>query len=216
MNAGILPVKELSAAKQRLAAHFDEDGRAEIARALLTDALQLCKTTAGFLNWWVISSDREVLELATAYGCHGITDNAATLNQALAYAAQVVANEGATSITIIPVDAPLTYAGDLQELVDTGETSEMVVVPSAHDGGTNALFMQPPTLMEPRFGPQSLHAHMSLASRLGYRCSVLVLPRLGLDIDTIEDVDEFLSKDKVGNSTTAQVLRRLRGEEAPV
>jgi 2-phospho-L-lactate guanylyltransferase len=212
MDAGILPVKRLENAKQRLLDHFSEEDRAEIARALLEDALHLCQSTSGFLVWWVISSDREVLELAQTYGCRGITDDAPTLNQALAYAAQVVASEGADSATIIPSDAPLAYAGDLRELLDTGETSEMVVVPSGKDGGTNALYMSPPTLMEPRFGPQSLHAHLSLAGRLGHRCSVLVLPRLGLDIDTIDDVDEFLSKDKVGTSKTAQVLRRLRPE----
>ena len=214
MDAGILPVKRLDQAKQRLGEHFSEEGRAEIARALLEDALKLCQSTTGFLTWWVISPDREVLDRATTYGCYGITDNAATLNQALAYAAQVVASEGAESATVIQSDAPLAYGGDLRELLDTGETSELVVVPSGKDGGTNALYMSPPTLMEPRFGPQSLHAHMSLASRLGHRCSVLVLPRLGLDIDTIEDVDEFLARDKVGTSNTAQVLRRLRAETA--
>ena len=214
MDAGILPVKRLDEAKQRLAEHFNEEGRAEIARALLEDALNLCRLTSGFLTWWVISPDREVLELARTYGCFGITDNAATLNQALAYASQVVAGEGADSATIIPSDAPLAYTGDLRALLDTGETSEIVLVPSGKDGGTNGLYMRPPALLEPRFGPQSLHAHMSLASRLGHRCSVLVLSRLGLDIDTIEDVDEFLAHDKVGNSKTAEVLKRLRGEIA--
>lgn len=215
MDAGILPVKGLARGKQRLAEHFGEAGRAEIARALLADAMELCRQSSAFLTWFVISDDAEVLDIATAHGCRGIKDEICSLNSALAYASQTVAAEDASSITIIPSDAPMAYAGDLRDLVDTGSTSEIVVVPSEKGGGTNGLYMRLPTSMEPRFGPASMQAHVSLAERLGHRCSILVLPRLALDIDTVEDVDTFLAKDKVGTSHTAAVLRRLRQTEEP-
>jgi 2-phospho-L-lactate/phosphoenolpyruvate guanylyltransferase len=209
MDAGILPVKALAKAKQRLAEHYGEESRSEIARALLTDALELCRQSSGFLTWWVVSEDAEVLDLATTYGCYGIKDEEQTLNGALTLASYAVAREGAESITIVPGDAPLAYAGDLQDLVDTGTTSDIVVVPSERDGGTNGLYMRPPTLMEPHFGTSSLQAHVALAERLGHRCSILVLPRLALDIDTPDDVTRFLKKDNLGTSKTSEVLRRL-------
>lgn len=211
MDVGILPVKGLNRAKQRLVERFGEEGRAEIARALLSDALELCRTSSGFLSWWVVSDDPEVLDLAGGYGCHGLKDQADSLNGALSQAAHAVAMEGATSITIVPSDAPLAYSGDLRDLVDTGTTSDIAIVPSERDGGTNALYMRPPTLMEPRFGTASMQAHVSLAERLGYRCSILVLPRLALDIDTPEDVEAFIRKDKMRTSKTSEVLRRLTG-----
>lgn len=211
MDAGILPVKRLVDAKRRLGEHFSDEARIQIARSLLEDALRLCRSSAGFLTWWVVSDDPAVLDRAAAYGCFGIKDEAENLNGALAFAIRKVEAEGAQSVTIIPCDAPLAYEGDLRDLVDTGEQSDIVLVPSEKDGGTNAIYMRPPTLLDPMFGPQSLNAHMSLAGRLGLRCSMLILPRLGLDIDTIEDVDEFLKRDTVGASATTRVLKTLRG-----
>ena len=210
MDAGILPVKRLDKAKQRLGEHFSDEARLQIARALLEDALRLCRSTAGFITWWVVSDDPNVLDRASAYNLFGIKDESETLNGAVAFATRKVEMEGATSVTIIPSDAPLAFEGDLRDLLDTGTTSDLVLVPSERDGGTNAVYMRPPTLLDPQFGPHSLNAHMSLAGRLGLRCSMLVLPRLSLDIDTLEDVDDFLRRDTLGTSTSARVLKTLR------
>ena len=211
MDAGILPVKRLDQAKQRLGKHFSDEARLAIARALLEDALRLCRSTAGFIQWWVVSEDPHVLDRASDYGCFGMKDESDTLNGAIAFATRKVQMEGATSVTIIPSDAPLAFAGDLRDLLDTGATSDIVLVPSERDGGTNAIYMRPPTLLDPQFGPHSMNAHMSLAGRLGLRCSMLVLPRLSLDIDTLEDVDAFLKRDTLGTSATLRVLKTLRG-----
>lgn len=210
MDAGILPVKRLDRAKQRLGEHFSDEARLQIARALLEDALRLCRSSAGFISWWVVSDDPNVLDRASSYNLHGIKDESETLNGAIAFATRKVELEGATSVTIIPSDAPLAFEGDLRDLLDTGATSDLVLVPSERDGGTNAIYMRPATLLDPQFGPQSLNAHIALAGRLGLRCSMLVLPRLALDIDTLEDVDEFLKRDTLGTSASVRVLKTLR------
>ena len=209
MDAGILPVKSLKKAKGRLGEHFDETGRSEVAHALLEDALALCQASS-FIQWWVASDDEEALTMAQSWGFNTVKDQTGTLNGALQQAVLAVKAEGAQSVTMIPSDIPLAYQGDLRDLIDTGSTSEVVVVPSARDGGTNGLYLRPPDILTPRFGTASLQAHLQLAERLGYRCSILVLPRLALDIDTIDDVDEFIRKDQMGTSKTAAVLKRLR------
>jgi 2-phospho-L-lactate/phosphoenolpyruvate guanylyltransferase len=209
MDAGILPVKRLERAKRRLGEHFSEEARLEIARALLADALTLCNKS-GFLEWWVTSDDPEVLETAQSHGLNTVKDSTGSLNGALEQAASVVMAARAESVTIIPSDVPLAYSGDLQDILDTGSTSEVVVVPSERDGGTNGLYLRPPNVLRPRFGAASLKGHIHLAERSGFRCSILVLPRLALDIDTIEDVDTFLRKELHSPSQTAEVLSRLR------
>ena len=214
MDAGILPVKRLDQAKRRLGADFDDAVRMEIVYALLEDSLDLCRSS-GFLTWWVVSDDPEVLEIATSYGLNAIQDQAGTLNGAVQQAATLAAAEGARSVTVIPADVPLAYSGDIRDIVDTGASSDIVLVPSQRDRGTNALYMSPPGLIEPRFGTESLRAHISLAERLGYRCSLLVLPRLALDIDTVEDIDLFFKNDKLGTSRTAAVLKRVRPDASP-
>lgn len=214
MDAGILPVKAPARAKARLAPDFDEAQRLEIARALLEDALALC-VSVDFLEWWVVSDDPEVTALAEGAGLRSVLDRATDLNGAIAAGVSGALAAGAESVTVIPGDVPLAYRGDLEDLLDTGATSDVVLVPSGDDGGTNALFLSPPGLIEPAFGPGSLQRHIALAEREGYRCTILALPRLALDIDTPSDVDAFLAKAGAFGGRTAEVLRRLRGAPAP-
>lgn len=209
MDAGLLPVKRLDLAKGRLSGWFDPDERAALARALFQDALDLCSSTP-WLRWWVVSDDEEVLTTSADRGFQTIEDDGTGLNDALNLAIAEVTAHGADSVTVVPSDVPLAYEEDLRDLVDTGATSDIVVVPSDDDGGTNALYLAPPDLLEPRFGSSSLKAHVDAAADRGLRCSILALPRLALDIDTIKDVEAFLDRPAYGPSRTRDLLIKVR------
>lgn len=208
MDAGILPVKRLDMAKQRLSPHVDDQDRERVARALLEDALALCESV-DFLQWFVVSDDGTVLELAAAKGFRSVRDEGKGLNAAIGLGVADALAAGAESITMIPCDVPLAFKGDLADLLDTGATSDVVVVPSERDGGTNGLYLSPPDLLEPRFGQGSLRRHIEIAEQSSLRCALLSLPRLSLDIDTIEDVRDFLGKPAHGRSHTREVLQEL-------
>jgi 2-phospho-L-lactate/phosphoenolpyruvate guanylyltransferase len=209
MDAALLPVKRLDRAKGRLAGHFDAHQRAAIARALFEDALALC-AAADFLRWWVVSDDPQVLAEAGRRGLETVRDPGVGLNRALEDGIAEATSQGAATVTIVPADVPLAWRGDLEDLLDTGATSDVVVVPSRTDGGTNALYLSPPGLIAPQFGPGSLKAHVDIAERLKLRCAILSLPRLELDIDTLEDVDSFLAARRPAPTHAATVLERLR------
>jgi 2-phospho-L-lactate/phosphoenolpyruvate guanylyltransferase len=209
VDAGVLPVKRLDRAKNRLREHFSDADRADLAHALFEDALRLCRD-ADFLRWWIVSDDGSVLENARERGFDVIEEAGAGLNAALGRAAVLVSGAGALSMTVVPADVPMAARSDLIDLLDTGATSDMVIVPSRNDGGTNALYLRPPDLIDPQFGPGSFKAHVELAERRRLRCSILMLPRLELDIDTMEDVDAFLAAPRDAQTHTEKVLRRLR------
>lgn len=209
MDAGLLPVKRLDEAKQRLLPHVTEDDRVTIARALFEDALDLCASFP-VIEWWVLSDDDEVRSAAKARGFSLAVDDGKGLNTALESGIRTVTEAGAGSVMIIPTDVPLAWAGDLQDIADTGATSSIVVVPS-RDGGTNALYLSPGDVIKPSFGEFSFKAHLAEAERLGIRCSMLALPRLELDIDTIEDVDAYLARPKPAETRTATLLAQIRG-----
>ena len=209
MDAAILPVKRLDRAKQRLSSDFDADQRTAIARALFEDALELC-VASDFLTWWVVSDDPEVLAIATERGLRTVEDAGTGLNDAVMIAVKVVMDAGADSLTVVPADIPLAFSGDLVDLLDTGATSDVVVVPSGRGGGTNALYLSPPGVVPPQFGDASLNAHLKIAEQQHVRCTILNLPRMALDIDTIEDVDAYLARPKHADTKTASLLTRLR------
>jgi 2-phospho-L-lactate guanylyltransferase len=208
MDAGILPVKHLDRAKERLRNRYGPQERMAIARALLSDALSLC-TSVPWLRWWVVTGDRRVADEARGHRLEVVPDDGRGLNAALRKAIATVLAAGARSVTIVPSDVPLAYVGDLRDLTDTGATSDVVLVPSHGDGGTNGLFLSPPDLFEPHFGAGSLKSHIDAAAGAGARCSILDLPRLALDIDTPDDVDDFLARPAHGESHTRTVLQHL-------
>lgn len=207
MDAGLLPVKRFDRAKGRLSGWMDPDERAALALALFEDALELCSSTP-WLHWWVVSDDHDVLKTAADRGFETIEDEGTGLNDALKLAITDIVNHGADSVTVIPSDVPLAYEEDVRDLVDTGATSDVVVVPSDDDGGTNGLYLMPPDLLAPRFGSASLKAHVDAAADRHLRCSILALPRLALDIDTIKDVEAFLERPAYGPSRTRDLLTK--------
>ena len=214
MDAGLLPVKGLARAKTRLAPEFDDRQRRAIASALLDDALALCGSVE-FLEWWVVSEDDDVLARAAGAGLKTVADPGTGLNDAVAAGVEEVLAAGAESVTVVPCDVPLAYRGDLVDLLDTGATSDIVLVPAGDDGGTNALFLSPPDLITPAFGTGSLQRHIALAERHRYRCSILSLARLALDVDTPADVDAFLESAGEFGGASAVLLREMRAEQAP-
>jgi len=207
MDAGIVPVKRLGHAKRRLEEHFSRADCTRIARAMFEDTLALCRS-ADFISWWVVSDDPVVIDAAAEHGVRTHRDGGTGLNSALLEAIAVVTASGARSVTILPSDTPLARRSDLDDILDTGVTSDLVVVPSRGDGGTNALYMNPADLMEPQFGAGSLAAHVREAQERKLRCSILTLERVELDIDTIEDVDAFLEVAERGR--TYDLLKELR------
>ena len=129
------------------------------------------------------------------------------LNDSLAHA--IAGLRTADSVTIVPADAPLATAAELQDILDTGAISDVVVVPADRDAGTNGLYLSPPDLMAPRFGESSFSGYLRQAHETGLRCSILPLEGLALDIDTPEDVDELLGGVPPDNRTV-RLLKRLR------
>ena len=206
-------MKRLSQANSRLGDAFSPDDRLAIARALLEDALALC-SSVGFLDWTVVTDDPEVKEAARARRLGVLDEPGGGLNAALEAAISEVKYRGAESVTILPVDVPLATDEDLLDVVDTGSSSDVVLAPARIDGGTNALYLRPPDALSPRFGRASLRAHAAEAQSRGLRCSILDLPRLALDLDTLQDGRDLLLEDGARGVTVALLRRLLSVREA--
>jgi 2-phospho-L-lactate guanylyltransferase (CobY/MobA/RfbA family) len=85
---------------------------------------------------------------------------------------------------VISADLPLLRSDEVEELL--GATPERgIAIARAQDGGTNAVAMRPPGLVQTHFGePQSAAVHAAL----GVDHVVLDLPGLAFDVDTPADL----------------------------
>ena len=94
-----------------------------------------------------------------------------------------------------------------------------MIVPDRHGSGTNALLLDPPTVITPAFGPGSFARHAALAHAAGATVRVRRLPSLELDVDTPGDLAALraalgAARGSGGAARTRALLARLSSAHA--
>lgn len=201
MRVALIPVKELSLAKARLAPVLDEGGRRLLTLAIFRDVLAAALDCPALDGVAVTTRDRDILSLAANRGAQPLPDPGG-LNVALRSASRALAERRATRLVILAADLPLVTPEDIAAVAEAA--AEIAIVPSK-DGGTNAMAL-PPGAIPFRFGPDSAERHVEEAQRAGLRVDRLHLPRLTLDIDTPEDLDRL----RLAAAATGPVGRNTR------
>jgi 2-phospho-L-lactate guanylyltransferase len=113
------------------------------------------------------------------------------LNSGLAAAAGWAVSVGADSLLIVPADLPLLSVGAIRVLVRAGRKSRSAAIAGTRDGGTGALLLSPPDILEPSFGPQSYGRHIEQAHRRRIPIVEVRHESLTHDLDTPDDLREL-------------------------
>lgn len=185
----LVPVKNLTRAKQRLSSVLSPEERLELARAMCEDVLETLARWQGRPEVAVVTSDPFAGDLALRFGFALIAD---TVNPgetgAIEIATTVCRNRGAGRTLVIPADIPLIGTSELQKIVDSAPPGGAVLVPDAAGRGTNAALRTPADLFPLRFGNDSFRPHLAAARATGLPCVVLELPGIARDVDRPEDL----------------------------
>ena len=202
----LVPVKNLSAAKQRLAGVLDQPSRTRLAQAMLHDVLTTLHGWKNRPQVAVVTSDPYAVTLATEYGFEIVADpDNPGETGAIEMATRLCVERGADSTLIIPADIPLVQAWELEEIMKNAPAAGSVLVPAFDGRGTNAAFRRPADLFPLRFGNDSFKPHHAAAQATGKACVVLNLPGIAVDIDNPADLEQLLS---LPGETRAQSVAR--------
>jgi 2-phospho-L-lactate guanylyltransferase len=202
----LIPVKNLSSAKQRLAAILDQPSRTALAQAMLHDVLATLHDWKDHPQVALVTSDPYAIKLAEEYKFEIIPDPANPgETAAIEMATQICIDRGVDSTLVIPADIPLIQAWELEEIVKHAPADGSVLVPAADGRGTNAAFRRPANLFPLRFGNDSFKPHHAAAQATGKPCIVLKLPGIAVDIDNPEDLQALVS---LPGESRAQLLAR--------
>lgn len=182
----VVPLKRLAAAKTRLAPALSARDRRELMRSMLRHVLAAAlDARAGPV--WLASSDPEAPDLAAAAGCGLVSDQGLPWNEGLA--AAITALGPPPAVLFLAGDLPHLTAAEVGRLASETRLAG-VVIGRAHDGGTNALGLNPANAIQPCFGAgASAAAHTSRAAAAGIRARLLDLPGVALDVDTAADAE---------------------------
>jgi 2-phospho-L-lactate/phosphoenolpyruvate guanylyltransferase len=216
----LIPVKNLSTAKQRLAGVLDQPSRTKLAQAMLHDVLDAASewSKQSRKNRHVqdqnqnqsgvalVTGDPFAMQLANEYGFEIIPDPANPGETgAIEMATRICAGRGADFTLVIPADIPLIQAWELEEIIKHAPTEGSVLVPAGDGRGTNAAFRRPANLFPLRFGNDSFKPHHAAAEATGKPCVVLQLPGIAVDVDNPPDLQQLIS---LPGETRAQRLAR--------
>jgi len=210
MKAILIPVKEFREAKQRLAPHFSPDDRAALAQALCEDCFTVVAAVRGADRIFVVSKEPQVLLRARQLGWETIAESRQiSESDSVDAASRYCAERGVQALLRLPVDIPLVEPADIEAVLETVAAAPTVVlVPSSDGTGTNAILRSPPALFPSHFGPNSFMRHLAEAEACGVRAQVFRNPRLELDIDQWEDLQQLAPLVRPGSATARWLTER--------
>jgi 2-phospho-L-lactate/phosphoenolpyruvate guanylyltransferase len=163
----VIPVKCFEAAKTRLVSVLSPQERSTLARIMLTDVLQAARSVQGPINVALAGSASSVAEYAKQNQLLLIDDEGAgDSNIAVTRAPRHLNEIGACTVLVIASDVPNVLVLDLEGLLRAAKCQKIAIAPALSDGGTNALALDAPLLIEPKFGCDSLVKHRQLANEI--------------------------------------------------
>lgn len=203
----LIPVKNLSGAKQRLASLMDQASRTELAQTMLLDVLSTLHGWKDRPALALVTSDAYAVGLARKFGFDVIADpENAGETAAIEMATRRCIEAGAESTLVIPADIPLIEIWELEEIFRQAPETGSVLVPAGDGRGTNAAYRRPADLFPLRFGNDSFKPHHASAQATGKPCVVLQLPGIAIDVDNPADLQQLM--DAPGETISQRLLRQ--------
>jgi 2-phospho-L-lactate guanylyltransferase len=198
----VVPIKDTTAAKQRLAQATPAQFRQALALAMAEDVLSALAKATGLAGIVVVTVDPAATELAARHGARVQTEGALDGHTgAVTAAARLLAAEGAAGMLTVPGDIPMITAAEIDEIVAAHLPPPSFTIVPAHDElGSNAILMSPPDAVPLRFGDDSFFPHLAAAEACGIEPTVLHLPGIAFDIDNPVDLAHF---SRLGSRTRA-------------
>jgi 2-phospho-L-lactate guanylyltransferase len=210
----LIPVKNLKAAKQRLASVLDQPERTELARAMLQDVADAVAAWKERPEVAIVSCDSFAISLACRYGFEVIADHRNSgETEAIEMATQVCESRGLDTL-VIPGDVPLIQSEDLQAIYNNAPEVGTVLVPAGDNRGTNGVLRRPAALFPLRFGNDSFKPHVAAAKATGK--PVVILPVSGLEVDLDDPADLQRLIHLPGETRAQRLARSLKFGDYPV
>jgi 2-phospho-L-lactate guanylyltransferase len=173
-TAVVVPVKDFTRAKVRLASELDARERAELARQMAAIVVR----AAAPLPVVVVCDDEEVRAWARTEGAEVIWTPGLGLDGAVQAGVGVLAERGVRTAVVAHSDLPLATSLDW-----VGTTEGVTVVPDRRLDGTNVLAVPAAVGFRFAYGAGSFRRHRAEGLRLGLPVRVVRDVRLGWDVD---------------------------------
>jgi len=209
MIFALVPVKDLSWAKERLSSVLSQEKRTLLAYAMLEDVLTALKGSKLLDRIVIVTMDEEAMSIASGLEIDVISETEQNGESAsVDYGSSVCMDMGAQTVLVVPGDAPLITSEDIDTVLErVKEYPSVILVPATGEMGTNAIVRTPPNAIPSRFGEDSFRKHINEAAKRHIPYEKVVIPTIALDIDCPDDLRAFAAQPS--NTLSYQVLSEL-------
>ena len=174
--------------------------RKNLAFFLLNTTIKTLKESQLIYEIIVVSSDKTIEEFSLENSLKFIKDSNNGVNNAVILAAHYCIDNDIDANIVIPHDLPFISAKEIDQICTISEKYHkcIIICPSKRFDGTNILFRKPPNVIKTFYDDNSYMNHLKEAQKFNIPIESLDLDSLMFDIDTKEDLIEFLYY-KTGN-----------------
>lgn len=187
----LIPIKDLTNAKQRLAPVLSGPERIILATRMMERTLNEAAQVERADRVAIVTTYPPAIALATSLGMEVIQEERqVSESESVDRGSRELISRGASAVLRIPIDLPLLTARDIDSiLAEDGDGPLAVLVPSRDGNGTNAILRHPPDLFPSSFGPNSLARHLAAAAATTAPCRIIENPNIALDLDDPADLE---------------------------
>jgi 2-phospho-L-lactate/phosphoenolpyruvate guanylyltransferase len=192
----VVPVKELTDAKQRLSSRLSLEERRALATIMLEDVLDAVSAVRELAGILVVTVDPVATSLAGRYGARIVGEGAREGHTgAVTAAANLLAREGRAGMMTMPGDIPLISTTEIAATLAAHRPAPAFTIVPAHDDlGSNTIICSPPDAVPLRFGDNSFYPHLEAARARGIEPLIIRQPGIAMDIDHPVDLVAFLKR----------------------
>jgi len=193
-TCAIIPIKLFSKAKTRL--QLSTENTNILCQLLLEEVLETISQSSHIDKILLVSKEDEAFQIGKKFDCVEIFDETESgVNNAVMLADSWISASSFTRSVIFPQDIPFMTTHDIDTLFNFCiPENSVILVPSRHFDGTNALIRTPSDIMATRYDEGSYRSQFDSAVIKTSHYSLALIQRIMLDIDSRDDVNFAIQK----------------------
>ena len=193
-TCAIIPIKLFSKAKTRL--QLSTENTKILCQVLLEEVLETISQSSHIDKILLVSKEDEAFQIGKKFDCVEIFDETESgVNNAVMLADSWISTNSFTRSVIFPQDIPFMTTHDIDTLFNFCiPENSVILVPSRHFDGTNALIRTPSDIMTTMYDEGSYRSQFDSAVIKTSHYSLALIQRIMLDIDSRDDVNFAIQK----------------------
>ena len=213
----LVPLKQLSRAKQRLGNVLSLRKRRALMQAMVRDVLDVLAKHPAIAQIVIVSADPAAENLARDYqalwwreSSLELSRDTVTLSGIVDAAAERFVARGVDTMLVAHGDLPQINSEEISNLIEQHHRLSVPALSIASDyrmRGTNCALLSPPNAVPAQYEGDSLRRYKAVARVHGVNCHSVCLPGISRDIDSPDDLDQMRS----GARTLGYTHRFLEG-----